>query len=75
MLCLPHSPVLKEDTKKFSFFDVNTNEVMRQIWELDKNRSNSGKIPTGVLKATKEASPFYLLALTLHNIIVGSQMN
>ena len=56
-----HHPSIKrikainQGTKKFKFSHVNPNEVMRQIEVLDKNKSNSGKIPTSVLKATKEA--------------------
>ena len=60
-----HHPSIKrikainQGTKKFRFSHVNPNEVMRQIEALDKNKSNSGKIPTSVLKATKEvACPF-----------------
>ena len=56
-----HHPSIKrikainQDTEKFRFSHVNPNEVMRQIEALDKSKSNSGKIPTSVLKATKEA--------------------
>ena len=37
------------NTEKFRFSHVNPNEVMRQIEALDKNKSNSGKIPSSVL--------------------------
>ena len=55
-----HHPSIKQiksinqGTNKFQFSHVNPNEVMRQIEALDKKKSNSGKIPTSVLKATKE---------------------
>ena len=38
----------------FSFSHVSPNEVMKQIDLLDKNKSNSGNIPTGMLKARRE---------------------
>ena len=53
-----HHPSIKQiksinqGTNKFHFSHVNPNEVMRQIEALDKKKSNSGKIPTSVLKAT-----------------------
>ena len=36
----------------FRFSNVNPNEVMRQIDLLDKTKSNSGNLPTGMLKTT-----------------------
>ena len=44
----------------FSFSHVSPNEVMKQIDLLDKNKSNSGNIPTGMLKATREIVCPYL---------------
>ena len=44
----------------FSFSHVSPNGVMKQIDLLDKNKSNSGNIPTGMLKATKEIVCPYL---------------
>ena len=44
----------------FSFSHVSPNEVMKQIDFLDKNNSNSGNIPTGMLKATREMVCPYL---------------
>ena len=44
----------------FSFSHVSPNEVMKQIDLLDKNKSNSGNIPTGILKATREIVCPYL---------------
>ena len=46
---------INQGTEKFKFSNVNPSEVMRQIEALDRNKSSSGKIPTSVLKATKEA--------------------
>ena len=77
-----HHPSIKrikainQDTEKFRFSHVNPNEIMRQIEALDKSKSNSGKIPTSVLKATKEAvCPSSLIASIVQYITVGSQMN
>ena len=53
-----HHPSIKriksinQGTNKFQFSHVNPNEIMQQIEALDKKKSNSGKIPTSVLKAT-----------------------
>ena len=44
----------------FSFSHVSPNEVMKQIDLLDKNKSNSGNIPTGMLKAMREIVCPYL---------------
>ena len=44
----------------FSFSHASPNEVMKQIDLLDKNKSNSGNIPTGMLKATREIVCPYL---------------
>ena len=44
----------------FSFSHVSPNEVMKQIDLLDKNRSSSGNIPTGMLKVTRETVCPYL---------------
>ena len=44
----------------FSFSRVSPNEVMKQIDLLDKNKSNSGNVPTGMLQATKERVCPYL---------------
>ena len=38
----------------FRFSHVSPNEVMKQTDLRDKNKSNSGNIPTGMLKATRE---------------------
>eukprot|EP00794_Sanderia_malayensis_P000652 gene652-1320_t len=43
-----------QNTEKFKFSHVIPNEVMRQIEALDTNKSNSGKIPTGMLKSTRD---------------------
>ena len=48
------------DGNPFSFAHVSPNEVMKQIDLLDKNKSNSGNIPTGMLKATREIVCPYL---------------
>ena len=37
----------------FQFSQVNSAEAMRQLEALDKNKSNSGRIPTSTLKDTK----------------------
>ena len=56
-----HHPSIKQikainqGTEKFRFSLLNPNEVMRQIEALDENKSNSGKIPTSVLQATRDA--------------------
>ena len=44
----------------FSFSHVSPNEVMKQIDLLDKNKSNSRNISTGMLKATREIVCPYL---------------
>ena len=44
-----------QGTEKFKFSHANPNEVMQQIEALDKNKSNSGRIPISILKARKEA--------------------
>ena len=41
------------DDNNFQFSHVNPTEVMRQIELLDKSKSNSGSIPTSILKDTK----------------------
>ncbi len=49
-----------QNTENFKFSHVIPNEVMRQIEALDTNKSNSGKIPTGILKTTKSIICPYL---------------
>ena len=44
----------------FSFSHVSPNEVMKQIDLLDKNKSNSWNISTGILKATRNILCPYL---------------
>ena len=44
----------------FNFSHVSPNAVMKQIDLLDKNKSNSGNVPTGMLKATREIVCPYL---------------
>ena len=44
----------------FSFSHVSPYEIMKQIDLLDKNKSNSGNIPTGMLKAMMEIVCPYL---------------
>ena len=44
----------------FNFSHVSPTEVMKQIDLLDNNKSRSGNIPTGILKATREKVGHYL---------------
>ncbi len=46
--------------RKFNLAHVNPLEVMRQINSLDKNKSNSGNIPTSLLQETKNIICPYL---------------
>ena len=44
----------------FSLSHVSPNEVMKQMELFEKNKSNSGNIPTGMVKATREIVCPYL---------------
>ena len=48
------------NSNSFRFSHVSPNEVVKQIDLLDKNKSNSGNIPTGMLKAVREIVCPYL---------------
>ena len=56
----PSIKVIDQNGNTFSFSHVSPNEVMKQIDFLDKNKSNGGNIPTGMLKVTREIVCPYL---------------
>ena len=51
---------LASNSNSFRFSHVSPNEVMKQIVLLDRNKSSSGNIPTGMLKAAREIVCPYL---------------